>query len=120
MNVSETESRWMFRPQNVLVCQHECQFYSFTFLEISLVGTENKATLSRNADMRLQLRSLAWHGVMVRWTQRWGQSDVKMDEWKRVGGQRTVYSTLNSNECKAGLKSNKPQAELVSLRCMAC
>lgn len=57
---------------------------NFTFLAICLVGTVNKAMLSRKADMRLQLRSFVWHGVMVvRWTHR--QNDVKMDEWKCVG-----------------------------------
>lgn len=32
---------------------------SVTFLAICLVGTENKAVLSRKADMRLQPRSIA-------------------------------------------------------------
>lgn len=48
----------------MLVCYGEVlQFViadaSFTFLVICLGGTENKATLSRKADMRLPLRSFA-------------------------------------------------------------
>ena len=37
---------------------------SFTFLANCLVGTEHKVALSKKADMRLQLRSLAWHTAM--------------------------------------------------------
>lgn len=104
---------WMLRHLNVLVCYENVTFtvVSFTFLVICLVGTENKATLSRKADMRLQLRSLAWHGVVVvvRWTQRWGQSDVRMDEWKWTGGHREL--SMNS-----GKKCDEPQADIMSLK----
>lgn len=83
------------------------QFYSllcagFTFLVICLVGTENKATLSRKADMRLQLRSFAWHEVMVRWTHR--NEDNEM--WKGVNGNgwatRDVF--MNSALCHSNTR----------------
>lgn len=84
---------------------------SFTFLAICLVGTENKATLSRKVDMRLQLRSFAWHRVMVRWTHR--DEDKVMWEWMNGNGWVATEPFMNSDECNG---SEEPQAEIMSLK----
>lgn len=39
---------------------------------------------------------------------------MKMDEWKWHGWPREL--SMNSEECKAGTKSDEPQAEIVSFR----
>lgn len=82
---------------------------SVTFLAICLVGTENKAVLSRKADMRLQLRSTAWYRVMgeVNTHTHGGLSDVRTGEWKRAGrGQRAPYDGRKADE-----KCDEPRVE---------